>query len=61
VAPNPTISARQATLTIAGRVHTINQAGLVCTISVSPGSQTFTAAAANGAGVAHRARISCGA
>ena len=48
VAANPTITARQATLTIAGRVHTINQAGLVCTITVTPPSQTFSAAAANG-------------
>ena len=48
VAANPTITARQATLTIAGRVHTINQAGLVCTITVTPPSQTFSAAAATG-------------
>ena len=48
VLPNTTITARQATLTIAGRVHTVNQAGLVCTTSISPGSQTFPAAAGNG-------------
>ena len=48
VTPNTTISARQATLTVAGRVHTVNQAGLVCTIAVSPPAQTFPAAASSG-------------
>ena len=49
VAPNLTISARQTTLTIAGRVHTVNQAGLVCSFTLTPGAQSFSANGGDGA------------
>ena len=48
VAPNPTISTRQTTLTIAGRVHTVSQAGLVCSFTLTPGSQSFSATGGDG-------------
>ena len=48
VVPNPTITARQATLTIAGRVHTVNQAGLVCSFTLTPGSQSFSSTGGDG-------------
>ena len=48
VTPNLTITPRQATLTIAGRVHTVNQAGLVCSFTLTPGSQSFSAAGGDG-------------
>jgi hypothetical protein len=48
VSPNLTITARQTTLTIAGRVHTVNQAGLICSVALAPGSQSFNAAGGDG-------------
>jgi hypothetical protein len=48
VLPNPTISARQTTLTIAGRVHTVNQAGLVCSFTLTPGARSFSATGGDG-------------
>jgi hypothetical protein len=48
VDPNPTTQARQATLTIAGRVHTVTQSGLTCTYAVSPPNASFSASGGTG-------------
>ncbi|MGH9840639.1 MAG: BACON domain-containing protein [Blastocatellia bacterium] len=41
--------ARTGTMTIAGRTFTVTQSGANCTFTISPTSQTFVAAAGNGA------------
>ncbi len=41
VASNPTINARAATITAGGQVFSITQDGIVCTYSLSPGSNNF--------------------
>jgi hypothetical protein len=43
VSANTTTQARQTTLTIAGRVHTVTQPGLPCTYAISPPSASFPA------------------
>jgi hypothetical protein len=48
VAANTTPASRQATLTIAGRVYTVTQQGIACTVTITPPSQTFTAAGGSG-------------
>jgi hypothetical protein len=44
VAPNTLESPRSATITVQGLPHTINQAGFVCSYSVSPPQRSFVAA-----------------
>ena len=48
VAPNLSLASRQATLTIAGRVHTVNQLGVVCSVSLNPTAEAYTSAGGNG-------------
>lgn len=48
VDPNVAITARQATLTIAGRVHAVTQQAVVCSVSITPDSRTFTTAGGPG-------------
>jgi hypothetical protein len=48
VAANTAPVARNAALTIAGRVYTVTQQGIACTISIAPPTQTFAAAGGNG-------------
>jgi hypothetical protein len=48
VAANSAPTTRQATLTIAGRVYTVTQQGIACTVSLSPMSQNFPAAGGSG-------------
>lgn len=43
-AANSSASGRSGTLTVAGQTVTVNQAGLNCTFTVSPTTQSFTAA-----------------
>lgn len=48
VGANATPTARQATLTIAGRVYTVTQQGIACTVSLSPLSQNFPSSGGSG-------------
>jgi hypothetical protein len=48
VAANTTPTARMVSLTIAGRVYTITQQGIACTIALSPPSLLFPAAGGTG-------------
>ena len=49
VASNPTLGERAGALTIAGRTFTVQQTGLVCSISLSPSSASASPAAGSGA------------
>ena len=46
---NTSLTARQVTLTIAGRAYTITQQGISCAITIAPPSQSFAASGGNGA------------
>ena len=48
VASNSSSSSRSGTLSIAGNTFTLNQAGVACTYSLSPSSQSFTPAGGTG-------------
>jgi hypothetical protein len=48
VGPNASVAPRQTTLTIAGRVHTVTQQGVLCTFTLTPQSQVFSAAGGGG-------------
>src|SRR5205085_531863 len=48
VASNTTTSPRTGTMTIAGLTFTVTQAGVPCTYSISPSSQSFSSAAGTG-------------
>jgi Putative binding domain, N-terminal len=41
VSPNTSSNSRSATITVAGRSHTVTQAGIFCTYSISPTIQSF--------------------
>lgn len=43
VSANPSVSPRQTTITIAGRVHSVTQQGMACTFAVNPGSRNVPA------------------
>ena len=48
VSPNLTISSRSGTLTIAGQTFTVTQAGLSCTYSISPATQSINLSGGGG-------------
>jgi YVTN family beta-propeller protein len=48
VTANPSSAARQGTLTIAGQTFTVNQAGTVCSFSISSTAQSFDSSGGSG-------------
>ena len=48
VSANPTTDARQTTLTIAGRVHTVSQPGLSCTYAIAPQDASYPSSGGTG-------------
>ncbi|MGD9245932.1 MAG: CARDB domain-containing protein, partial [Desulfobacterales bacterium] len=48
VSANTSSSSRNATITVAGKTHTVSQAGVPCTYSISPTSNSFTASGGTG-------------
>ena len=48
VVSNSSSSSRSGTLSIAGKTFTVNQAGVACTVSLSPSGQSFAAAGGTG-------------
>jgi hypothetical protein len=60
VLDNTGASTRTATITVAGRSHTVTQAGIPCTYSISPTSRSFQSGGGTGSTVSVTAPSGCG-